>query len=48
MNKAIAPADVNNCYVSCECVFNPSLIGKPVVVLSKELHRLHQFQQFRF
>ena len=27
-------ADCNNFFVSCERVFNPSLIGKPVVVLS--------------
>lgn len=27
-------ADCNNFYASCERVFNPSLIGKPVVVLS--------------
>lgn len=26
--------DINNCYVSCERIFNPSLNGKPVVVLS--------------
>lgn len=26
--------DINNCYVSCERVFNPSLNDKPVVVLS--------------
>lgn len=26
--------DINNCYVSCERVFNPSLNGQPVVVLS--------------
>ncbi len=32
--KAIALVDVNNCYVSCERVFNPKLNGKPVVVLS--------------
>lgn len=34
MKRAIALVDVNNCYVSCERVFNPKLIGKPVVVLS--------------
>ncbi|MBC7751697.1 MAG: Y-family DNA polymerase [Candidatus Saccharibacteria bacterium] len=34
MSRAIALVDVNNCYVSCERVFNPKLIGKPVVVLS--------------
>lgn len=33
-NKVFALVDVNNCYVSCECVFNPSLIDKPVIVLS--------------
>ena len=27
-------ADLDNCYVSCECVFRPDLKGKPVVVLS--------------
>lgn len=26
--------DCDNCYVSCERVFRPDLIGKPVVVLS--------------
>lgn len=26
--------DVNNCYVSCERVFQPQLVGKPVIVLS--------------
>ena len=35
MNKQIfALIDINNCYVSCERVFNPSLNNKPVVVLS--------------
>jgi DNA polymerase V len=29
-----ALVDVNNMYVSCERVFNPHLVGKPVVVLS--------------
>jgi DNA polymerase V len=32
--RHIALIDVNNFYVSCERVFNPQLIGKPVVVLS--------------
>ena len=30
----IALLDCNNFYVSCERLFNPRLIGKPVVVLS--------------
>jgi DNA polymerase V len=34
MTKAIALVDCNNFYVSCERVFNPALIGKPVIVLS--------------
>ncbi len=32
--RAIALVDCNNFYVSCERVFDPGLIGKPVVVLS--------------
>lgn len=32
--RHITLIDVNNFYVSCERVFNPKLIGKPVVVLS--------------
>ena len=35
MNERIfALIDINNCYVSCERVFNPSLNHQPVVVLS--------------
>lgn len=30
----IALVDCNNFYVSCERVFNPQLLGKPVIVLS--------------
>ncbi len=33
-NVMFALADCNNFYASCERVFNPSLVGKPVVVLS--------------
>jgi DNA polymerase V len=29
-----ALVDVNNMYVSCERVFRPSRVGRPVVVLS--------------
>ena len=29
-----ALVDGNNFYVSCECVFRPSLQGRPVIVLS--------------
>ena len=32
--RSIALIDVNNFYVSCERVFNPKLVGQPVVVLS--------------
>lgn len=32
--RSIALIDVNNFYVSCERVFNPKLVGRPVVVLS--------------
>lgn len=33
-NRVFALVDVNNCYVSCERVFNPALNDKPVIVLS--------------
>ena len=33
-NKVFALIDCNNFYVSCERVFNPKLVNKPVVVLS--------------
>ena len=33
-NERIALIDVNNFYVSCERVFDPKLVGRPVVVLS--------------
>lgn len=32
--RTFALADANSFFASCECVFDPSLIGKPVVVLS--------------
>lgn len=32
--KLIALLDCNNFYASCEAIFNPKLIGKPVVILS--------------
>jgi len=34
MSPIFALVDCNNFYVSCERVFNPRLIGKPVIVLS--------------
>ena len=34
MNTRFALVDCNNFYASCERVFNPLLIGRPVVVLS--------------
>lgn len=34
MQSAISLIDANNFYVSCERVFNPKLLGRPVVVLS--------------
>ena len=33
-NQLIALVDCNSFYVSCERIFNPKLLGKPVVVLS--------------
>jgi len=32
--KRFALADCNNFFVSCERIFNPKLMGKPIVVLS--------------
>lgn len=34
MNEIFALVDCNNFYVSCERVFNPQLVEKPIVVLS--------------
>jgi DNA polymerase V len=34
MSKIFALVDCNNFYTSCETIFNPSLKGKPVIVLS--------------
>ena len=34
MKQVFALVDCNNFYVSCERLFQPKLIGKPVVVLS--------------
>jgi DNA polymerase V len=33
-NKYIAHVDVNSFYVSCERAFDPTLVGRPVIVLS--------------
>ena len=33
-NRYFFLVDVNNCYVSCERVFNPKLSNRPVIVLS--------------
>ena len=35
--SAFALADCNNFYASCERVFDPSLVGVPVVVLSNNV-----------
>ena len=34
LNRSFALVDCNNFYASCERIFNPKLIGKPLVVLS--------------
>ena len=34
LNNSIALIDCNNFYASCERIFNPKLIGRPIVVLS--------------
>ena len=34
LNQSFALVDCNNFYVSCERIFNPKLIGRPIVVLS--------------
>ena len=34
MSSVFALVDCNNFYVSCERVFNPELLGKPVIILS--------------
>jgi DNA polymerase V len=34
MPTSVALVDCNNFYASCECLFQPALRGKPVVVLS--------------
>ena len=34
LEKSIALIDCNSFYASCERIFNPKLLGKPIVVLS--------------
>ena len=34
LQQSIALIDCNSFYASCERVFNPKLLGKPIVVLS--------------
>ena len=34
LNQSFALVDCNNFYASCERIFNPKLIGRPIVVLS--------------
>ena len=34
LNRSFALVDCNNFYASCERIFNPKLIGRPIVVLS--------------
>lgn len=47
--RIFALIDVNNCYVSCERVFNPKLEKHPVVVLSNNdgcvVSRSHEAKQ---
>ena len=43
MNTRFALVDCNNFYASCERVFNPRLIGNPVVVMTfREKKRLEK------
>ena len=34
LNQSFALIDCNNFYASCERIFDPKLIGRPIVVLS--------------
>jgi len=34
LNQSLALVDCNNFYASCERIFNPKLMGKPIIVLS--------------